>query len=76
MKGQTGDVTAASVLDRVKTAKDIPIPLSGGITFTCDGTAIPLLKSVCSAATSIGVLNAKGEAENLKQVDPGPLFKT
>ena len=33
--GYTGDVTAPIVLDKVKTT-DVPLWLSGGLTFTCD----------------------------------------
>ena len=52
------------------------IPLSGGLTFTCDGTAIPLLKSVCSSAAAIGVIQSgkSGKVTSVKVYNPTPLF--
>src|ERR1700722_1477725 len=50
MKGSTEPVTAAGIKTQTETAKTVVIPLSGGLTFTCNGTAIPLLKSVCSSS--------------------------
>ena len=47
MKGSTDPVTAAGIKTQTETAKNVEIPLSGGLTFTYNGTAIPLLKSVC-----------------------------
>ena len=32
----------------IKTAKDVPMPAADGITFTCDGTAMPMMPTVCS----------------------------
>jgi branched-chain amino acid transport system substrate-binding protein len=76
MKGITGPVTAASVLQQLRTAKNVPLPLSGGLTFTCDGTAIPLLKNICSSVTYIGTLTATGTVQNLVKYDTSPLFKS
>ena len=45
MKGSTQPVTAAGVKAATAAATNVTIPLSGGLTFTCNGTAIPLLKS-------------------------------
>ena len=47
MKGSMQPVTAAGIKTQTETATNVVIPLSGGLTFTCNGTAIPLLKSVC-----------------------------
>ena len=74
MSGYSGDVTAATVLHQVETVKNVVLPLSGGITFTCDGTAIPLLKSVCSSAATIGTVNGSGAVSNTQTYDPTPLF--
>jgi branched-chain amino acid transport system substrate-binding protein len=76
MKGSTQPVTAAGVKTQTMTAKNVVIPLSGGLTFTCDGTAIPLLKSVCSSAAAIGVIQAgkAGKITGVKVYNPTPLF--
>jgi branched-chain amino acid transport system substrate-binding protein len=76
MKGYTGPVTAATVINRLQTTKNVPIPLSGGLTFTCNGTAVPILKSICSVQTKLGVLTATGKLTNLKTYNPAALFKS
>jgi branched-chain amino acid transport system substrate-binding protein len=76
MKGSTQPVTAAGIKTQTGTAKNVPIPLSGGLTFTCDGTAIPLLKSVCSSTAAIGVIQSgkSGKITSIKVYNPTPLF--
>jgi branched-chain amino acid transport system substrate-binding protein len=76
MKGSTEPVTAAGIKAQTEAAKDIEIPLSGGLTFTCNGTAIPLLKSVCSSSAAIGIIRAgkSGKVTGIKVYNPTPLF--
>jgi len=76
MKGSTQPVTAAGIKTQTETAKDVVIPLSGGLTFTCNGTAIPLLKSVCSSSAAIGVIQSgkSGKVSAIKVYNPTPLF--
>jgi branched-chain amino acid transport system substrate-binding protein len=76
MKGSSEPVTAAGIKAQTEAAKDVEIPLSGGLTFTCDGTAIPLLKSVCSSAAAIGTIQAgkSGKVTSIKVYNPTPLF--
>jgi branched-chain amino acid transport system substrate-binding protein len=76
MKGSTQPVTAAGIKTQAETATNVVIPLSGGLKFTCNGTAIALLKSVCSSAAAIGVIQAgkAGKVTNIKVYNPTPLF--
>ena len=76
MKGSTQPVTAAGIKTQTETAKNVVIPLSDGLTFTCNGEAIPLLKDVCSATTAIGVLQSgkAGKITDIKVYNPTPLF--
>jgi len=76
MKGSTQPVTAAGVKTQTETAKNVTIPMSGGLTFTCNGMAIPLLKSVCSSAAAIGVIQSgkSGKITGIKVYNPTPLF--
>jgi branched-chain amino acid transport system substrate-binding protein len=76
MKGSTQPVTAAGIKAQIAVAKNVIIPLSGGLTFTCDGTAIPLLKSVCSSSAAIGVVQSgkAGKVAQIKVYNPTPLF--
>jgi branched-chain amino acid transport system substrate-binding protein len=75
MQGLTGDVTPATVTQQLKTATNVPLFLGGGITMTCNGMAIPLLPSICSATTQVGTLTSNGLIKNLKLYDAAPLFK-
>jgi branched-chain amino acid transport system substrate-binding protein len=76
MKGSTQPVTAAGVKTQTQTATNVVIPLSGGLTFTCNGTAIPLLKSVCSSAAAIGVIQSgkSGKITGVTVYNPTKLF--
>jgi branched-chain amino acid transport system substrate-binding protein len=76
MKGSTDPVTAAGIKTQTETAKNVVIPLSGGLTFTCNGTAIPLLKSVCSSSSALGIIQSgkTGKVASIKVYDPTPLF--
>ena len=78
MKGSAQPVTAAGIKTQTETAKDVVIPMSGGLTFTCDGAAIPLLKSVCSSAAAIGVIQGgkSGKVTGIKVYNPTPLFSS
>ncbi len=76
MKGSTQPVTAAGIKEQIQTASNITIPLSGGLKFTCNGKAIPLLKDVCSSAAAIGVIQAgkTGKITHITVYNPTPLF--
>ena len=74
MKGFTGDPTPAAIMQQFKTVQDARIFLSGGLTFTCDGKAVPLIPSICSAQIRLGTLDAKGNVRNSKALDVANLF--
>jgi branched-chain amino acid transport system substrate-binding protein len=74
MHGYSGPVTAAAVQKQVRTVQNVPVPLSGGITFTCNGKAIPLLPSVCSSELKVGKVSSAGVVSGLQLYDPTPLF--
>lgn len=61
-----GDVTPASIKEALRTAKAVEMPAGGGITFTCDGSAVPQMPSICSRQMLIGELNDQGVPVNLK----------
>ncbi|MGO9342588.1 MAG: hypothetical protein ACLP6E_08720, partial [Acidimicrobiales bacterium] len=77
MKGSTQPVTAAGIKTQTETATNVVIPLSGGLTFTCNVTAIPVLKSVCSLSAAIGVIQSgkSGKVIDIKVYNPTPLSK-
>jgi branched-chain amino acid transport system substrate-binding protein len=72
---KSGPVTPAIIKAQLKLATPVAVPLSGGITFACNGTAIPLLPSVCSSSTAVGTLSSTGAVSGLKIYNPTPLFK-
>jgi branched-chain amino acid transport system substrate-binding protein len=74
LKGLTGDVTAPTVLNQMKTATKVPVFLGGGATYTCDGKAVPLLANICSAQIYIGTIDSKGTLQDPKLVDTSALF--
>jgi len=76
MDGASGDVTSAAVIAQVKAAKDVPIWGSGGLTFTCDGSAVSILPNVCSAKFQIGTVDSSGKAQDLAPVDASALYVT
>ncbi|MFI9531785.1 ABC transporter substrate-binding protein [Nocardia fusca] len=61
-----GDVTPASIKEALRTAKAVEMPAGGGITFTCDGTAVPQMPSICSRQMLIGEINDQGVPVNPK----------
>ena len=74
MKGFTGEVTPAAVRKQFETTTG-DLFMAGGITFTCNGTALPALKAVCSVAAQLTVLNGNGTTKSTTKVDPAPLFQ-
>jgi branched-chain amino acid transport system substrate-binding protein len=48
------DPSAPAVASAIKGAKDVPLPLGHGGTFTCDGKALPGLTAVCSNIVLVG----------------------
>jgi branched-chain amino acid transport system substrate-binding protein len=75
MEGLEGDVTAETVLGQMQAAQDVPLWLGDGQTFTCDGSAVPVMPNVCSAGFFIGTLTAEGEVEDPTPVDATALFE-
>ncbi len=75
MDGLSGDITKESVMAQMKAAKDVPLWLAEGQTFTCDGTAVPIMPNVCSAGFFIGTLTAEGQVEDSAPVDASALFE-
>jgi branched-chain amino acid transport system substrate-binding protein len=75
MSGYTGAVTPAAVKAQLAMSTTRTVPLSGGITYLCNGKAIPLLPSVCSAASAVGTLSSTGAVSGLQNYNPSPLFK-
>jgi branched-chain amino acid transport system substrate-binding protein len=46
-------VDAAATTSALRAAKAVPLFLGGGATYTCDGTAFPGLKSLCSVQSHV-----------------------
>jgi branched-chain amino acid transport system substrate-binding protein len=76
MKGSTQPVTAAGIKQTIAPDKNVTIALSGGLTFTCNGTAIPQFTSVCSSWAAIGTIQPgkAGTVTKVKVLNPTPLY--
>jgi branched-chain amino acid transport system substrate-binding protein len=75
LQDQTGDVTPASVDAALKAAVDVPAPLGGGNTLSCDGTAGPApFTGLCSIYGWITPLDSDGTATEYVEVDVSQIF--
>lgn len=72
-KSLTGRVTPASISAALKSAKDVPLPAGHGVTFTCNGKALPSLTAVCSTQFLVTPLK-DGKPTAFKIVNPSELF--
>ncbi|MFI9411290.1 ABC transporter substrate-binding protein [Nocardia gamkensis] len=63
--GIQGEVNPASIKAALRTARNVEMPAGGGITFTCDGTAMPQMASICSRQMLYGQINDQGVPVNL-----------
>jgi branched-chain amino acid transport system substrate-binding protein len=67
--------TAANLLAAMKTAKAVPLPLGGGNTFTCDGSAVPSLPAICSAQELLLQPDGKGAYSVAARADGAALMQ-
>jgi branched-chain amino acid transport system substrate-binding protein len=72
--GLTGDPTPESIAAAIAAAKDVPLPLGSGATFTCDGTAIPVLENICSGTILAAEIQGEDHYGPVSHIDPTPLF--
>lgn len=57
VQGLQGDPTPAAVQTALTQAKNVPLPVGHGLTFTCDGKAQPLLKSICGKGAIVSTVS-------------------
>jgi branched-chain amino acid transport system substrate-binding protein len=69
-----GTITPAVVKERTATLKNVPIPMFGSTTFTCNGKAIAPLSSICSSTAAIGVMGNGYTVREVKVYNPTKLF--
>ncbi|UGT63008.1 ABC transporter substrate-binding protein [Nocardia asteroides] len=51
-----GEFTPAAVSEALRTAKAVPVPIGGGLTFTCDGQQVFVLSSVCGRGAIVSTV--------------------
>lgn len=67
-QGVTGEPTAAAIATAITTAENVTMPAGHGTTFTCDGTAMPKLPSICSTRL-VTVTFSEGEPTDPQVVE-------
>jgi len=70
----SGEVTPSVVAAAITHAKDVTLPVGGGLTFTCDGKAVPGLPGICSVGAQITTLAADGTPTTYSPIDASSLF--
>ena len=68
-KSLTGDTGPEAFHQAFKTAKDVPMPAAPGLTFTCDGKAVPRLTALCSKAALVSDIGEDMKFENSEVVN-------
>lgn len=62
----TGDVNAAAVKQAMQATDKVEMPAGGGITFSCNGSAFPMMPSICSTQLLYGVVDDQGIPRDLQ----------
>lgn len=60
LEGITGDITPASLIAKIKSAPNLPVPASGDLVFRCNGKAYALTPAVCIRGTMLTTLDEDG----------------
>lgn len=55
------EVSSADFTKALREATDVPIPAAPGLTFTCNGKAMPQLPSLCSKAALVSKISSEGK---------------
>jgi branched-chain amino acid transport system substrate-binding protein len=66
--GLSGAVTTKTVTAELRAAKNVPLPASSGVTFTCNGQQVPPFPAPCSDTVLMTQLNAQGNASLLETI--------
>jgi branched-chain amino acid transport system substrate-binding protein len=70
------DFTSAGFTAAIKAAPAAKLPLGGGATFKCDGTAIPAIsKSICSTFGVAGTAAKDGKVSTYISLDTADIYK-
>ncbi|WP_040518553.1 ABC transporter substrate-binding protein [Gordonia neofelifaecis] len=57
----TGAVTAQDMTNALRTSKNVPVPAAPGLTYTCDGKAMPMLPSLCGMGVLVSKVSSDGK---------------
>ena len=75
VEGMTGDVTPETLRTAIQSAADVPLPLGGGLTFTCDGQVVVSLPSLCSVGSVVADVLGGGSYELISTEDVASLLE-
>jgi len=68
LEGISGEITPASMTAAIKAMPETELPGSGGLTFRCDGEAVPSAPAVCMRGGLVTVLDENGEPGSYETV--------
>jgi branched-chain amino acid transport system substrate-binding protein len=57
----TGDITPATITDAIAAMPSMDLPGGGGVTYRCNGNAVPDFPAICTRGTLASALDADGE---------------
>jgi branched-chain amino acid transport system substrate-binding protein len=69
LDGISGDITAATAAETIKSMQETDFPGADGITFQCGGSAFPEQPAVCTNQSLRAVLDADGNPASYEAVD-------
>jgi branched-chain amino acid transport system substrate-binding protein len=72
LDGLSGDVTPESVTSTIKGMDETELPGSGGLTYRCNGEAVPRTPAVCTTGALVTTLDAEGQPAEYEVVNQEP----
>jgi branched-chain amino acid transport system substrate-binding protein len=72
LDGISGDITPATVTSTIKGMDETDLPGSGGLTYRCNGEAVPGTPAVCARGSLVTTLDAEGQPADYEVVGQTP----
>jgi branched-chain amino acid transport system substrate-binding protein len=73
--GKIATFTTAGVTAALKAMPATPLPIGGGITYSCNAKAIPVFKTICSVGSIVSDATADGGQINFRRIDDAAIYR-